>query len=85
MANTQERITNDLPGSGQNVDATTAAAENTVGSLEETAGAVGALVGVLTGGLAIAAAAGFVLGAAVGVAIGLRAAPSPPPWWQVWR
>lgn len=86
MADTQERASEDGRDSVQGVDQAGAAVEGTATSTaEETAGAVGALVGLVTGGFAIVAAAGFVVGLAVGLALGGRAFQPAPPRWQVWR
>jgi uncharacterized membrane protein len=85
MTDTHESAITNVRDPAEGVDKTTAKVEGTAtGSAEETAGAFGALVGVLSGGLIIAVAAGFVIGVAVGTALGRRATP-PPPRWQVWR
>jgi hypothetical protein len=85
MEKTQERATSDVRDSGTGIDETTAAVEGaTTSPVEQTTGAVGALVGMLTGGFVIAAAAGFVVGVVFGVAIGRHGNP-PPPRWQVWH
>jgi hypothetical protein len=85
MTETHGSVITDVGDPAEGVDDTTAAVEGTATSTaEETAGAVGAFVGVLSAGLMIAVAAGFVVGVAVGAVIGRRATASPPRW-QVWR
>ena len=86
MVETQEHVTKDVKDLAESADGATAAAEGaTPDALEETTGAVGAFVAMLTGGFVIAATAGFVVGIAAGVAVARRATPSPSPRWQVWR
>lgn len=72
--------------SADGVNEMPAAAEGaTTDTLDETTGAVGTFVGMLTGGFVIAAAAGFVAGFVTGIAVARLAAPTPPPRWQMWR
>ena len=86
MVDIQEHATKDVMHPVESADGATAAAEGaSTEAVEETTGAVGAFVGMLTGGFVITAAAGFVVGIVVGVAVARGATPSPPPRWQVWR
>jgi hypothetical protein len=85
MTDLQERVTTQVSDGAEGVHKTAGAAEeNATGGAEETGGAVGRLVSMLTSGFVMAATTGFIVGVAVGVVVGRRATP-PPPRWQVWR
>lgn len=86
MADSQERTGDDVPDAMKGADQAAAAVEGTATTaVDDTTGAVAALVGMVTGGFAIVASAGFVVGVIVGLAVGRRAAKPAPPRWQVWR